>query len=62
MEAIAWIKKYLMADSARKGHNLVVINGMNDNRFNSSPNHAPNQEVEEIDKMVPVSSVNKNNK
>lgn len=62
VEARAWIKKYLIAASERKGQSLVVIRGMKESRFNSSPNQAPNQEVEEIDNTVPVSKVEKNNK
>ena len=61
VEARAWIKKYLIADSARNGHNLVVIRGVKDNKFSSNPNQAPNQDVEEIDKKVPVNNVEKNN-
>ena len=62
VDASAWIKKYLIADSARKGHNLVLIRGIKESRFNSSPSHAPNQEVEETDRIVPVSRVEKNKK
>lgn len=51
-----------MADSARKGQSLVVIKGINDNKFNSNPNHAPNQDVDEIDRIVPVNNVKKNNR
>ena len=62
VDARAWIRKYLMADSARKGQSLVVIKGRNDSKFNSSPNQAPNHEVEEIDRVVPISKVTKKNR
>lgn len=48
-----------MADSARKGHNLVVIKGIKESKLSSSPSQAPNQDDEEIDKTVPVSKVEK---
>ena len=62
VEAKAWIRKYLIADSARKGHNLVVINGIKESRLSSNPSQDPNQDVEEIERAVPVNNVEKNNK
>ena len=37
----------------------MIIRGINDMRFNSSPTQAPNQEEEEIDKMAPIDKVRK---
>lgn len=56
----AWIRKYLRADSDEYWLFLDEIKGINDKRLSSSPTQAPNQEEEEIDKVVPKSKVNKN--
>jgi len=56
----AWIRKYFKADSEEYRLFLEEIKGINDKRFSSSPTQAPNQEEEEIDKVVPKNKVNKN--
>lgn len=62
VEAKACTRKYFTAASEKKGDNLVVIKGIKEIKFNSNPSQAPNQEVDEIDKKVPINSVEKNNK
>jgi len=59
-EPNAWIKKYFKADSEEYWLFLEEIKGINDKRLSSSPTQAPNQEEEEIDKVVPINKVNKN--
>jgi len=59
-EPKAWIRKYLRADSEEYWLFLDEIKGINDNKFNSSPIQAPNQEDEEIDNNVPINKVDKN--
>lgn len=56
----AWIRKYLRADSEEYWLFLEEIRGIKDKRLSSSPTQAPNHEDEEIDKVVPISKVNKN--
>jgi len=56
----AWIRKYLRADSEEYWLFLDEIRGINDNKFNSRPTQAPNQEDEEIDNTVPINKVDKN--
>jgi len=56
----AWIRKYLRADSEEYWLFLEEIKGIKDKRLSSRPTQAPNQEEEEIDKVVPISKVNKN--
>jgi len=56
----AWIRKYLRADSEEYWLFFDEIKGIKDNKFNSNPTQAPNQEEEEIDNTVPISKVDKN--
>jgi len=56
----AWIRKYFNADSEEYWFLFEEIKGINDKRLSSKPTHAPNQEEEETDKVVPIRSVKKN--
>lgn len=38
---------------------MLIIRGINDNRFNSRPIQAPNQEDDEIESKEPISKVKK---
>lgn len=60
VEARAWTRKYLIAASVKWEFSFVEIRGIKDSRLSSKPNHAPNQEVEEIERREPVRRVKKN--
>lgn len=59
-EPKAWIKKYFSAASDEYWLFFKEIIGINDIKLSSSPIQIPNQEEEEIDKVVPRRSVNMN--
>lgn len=59
-EAIAWIKKYLMAASLLfLLFSKLIIKGIKDIRLISRPIHIPNKEEEEIEIVVPKNRKNK---
>lgn len=53
-EPKAWTKKYFKDASDIYWLSLELIKGIKDIKFNSSPHQAPNQDSEEIDRIVPV--------
>jgi hypothetical protein len=60
-EAKAWVRKYFKAASAENFLDLVII-GMKDSKFSSSPTQTPNQvELEMVIKVPVVSEAAKSN-
>lgn len=53
MDLNSWIKKYLIEASKDKEIELLIIKGINENRFNSIPIQRRSQWDEEIDIIVP---------
>lgn len=62
VDARAWIKKYFRAASEEYGFILVAIRGIKDIRLSSNPIQAPNQDVEDTERIVPIISVEKKNR
>jgi hypothetical protein len=59
-EAIAWVRKYLIAASVVGGFNLLRRRGINLIRLISRPSQAVNHEEEDTVKMVPAIKLVKN--
>jgi hypothetical protein len=59
-EARAWTKKYLREASVENKFFELVIKGIKERRLISSPIHAPNHELAEVEINVPPINVNKN--
>jgi len=59
-EAIAWVRKYLMAASVVGGFSLLRRRGINLIRLISSPSQAVNQEEADTVKIVPEIKLAKN--